>query len=182
MKRRIPLSAILFVATVFIAACLKVEGQTEAAPEQARGPMTKREINFGPPKPPARSEFLLIAPTATVTRDLETKTMTVALSLSNCVGGLREPLDDDLMVGVNHLERKILVFGTFRYKAPTIVPKFCRVNPDNPKRVFQFENTDAEQYEILYERRRDRGKPGSWPRIVSGGQRSEVDLSIVTSE
>ncbi len=151
-------------------------------PEQARGPMTRREINFGPPKSPARSEFLLIAPTAKVTRDPETKTMTVTLSLSNCVGGLHAPLDDDLMVGVNHLERKILVLGTFRYTAPTGGPKFCRVNPENPKRVFQFENTDAGQYEILYERHRYRGKPANWPRIVSGGQLDEVDLSFVPSE
>ena len=156
-------------------------------PERARGPMTRREINFGSAKPPAKREFLLIAPTATVTRDPETEKMTVALSQSKCVGGLVVPLDENLMVGVNHIERKILVFGAFRYKAPTAVPKHCRVNPENPKRVFEFESTDAGEYEILYEygppgRHWGLGKPGLWPSLVRGGQLRDVDLSRVSSE
>ena len=152
-------------------------------PEHARGMLAKREVDFGPPKQPAKSEFLTISPTATVTRDAETKTMTVALSLSDCVGGLTTPVDDDLMVGINLIERKILVLGAYRFKAPTGgVPKFCRVNPEAPKRVFEFENTEPGQYEILYERRGFSGKPKSWPRTVTGRQIDQVDLSLTPPE
>ncbi|MCR9077832.1 MAG: hypothetical protein NXH78_01925 [Hyphomonadaceae bacterium] len=147
-------------------------------PEHARGTLAKRAVDFGPPKQAAKNEFLSISPTATVTRDSESKTMTVALSLSGCVGGLKTPVGDDLMVGINLIERKILVFGAYRFNAPTgDVPKYCRVNPETPKRVFQFENTEPGQYEILYERRRFPGKPMSWPRMVTGRQLDQVDLS-----
>lgn len=151
-------------------------------PEEARGFMAKRQVNFAPDLYPRKSEYLFISPTASVSLDPETKTMTVSLSLSNCTGGLKEPVDDDLMVAVNTEARKILVFGAFRYKAPTgPVPKYCRVNPENPKRVFQFENIEAGAYEILYERRRVFGKPGTRPRIISGAQQAQVDLSTSPS-
>ncbi len=152
-------------------------------PERARGMLAKQKVDFGPPEQLAKSEFLSISPTATVTRDAETNTMTVALSLSDCVGGLTPPVDDDLMVGINLIERKILVFGAYRFKAPTGgVPKFCRVNPETPKRVFQFENTEPGQYKILYARRGFAGKPRTWPRTVTGRQLDQVDLSLAPSE
>lgn len=146
-------------------------------PEEARGLMARREVNFGPPEPPPKKEFVFISPRATVTRDHDTKQMTVALSLSDCIGGLKTPLDDDLMVGVNHSERKILVFGAFRYRAPQVELKHCRVDPENPKRVFQFENTEAGQYEIVYERREFRGKPERWLRMVDGPKQTIVEVS-----
>ncbi|NQY13885.1 MAG: hypothetical protein HRT81_08520 [Henriciella sp.] len=152
-------------------------------PEEARGLMARREFNFGPPRGPKKSEYLFIAPRATVTRDLETGTMRVALSLLDCVGGLTEPIDDDLIVGLNQSERTILVMGAFRFRAPTgAVPKFCRVNPENPKRVFEFENTEPGQYEIRYENLTQSRKRDVRPNVMLGRRQVFIDLPSAPSE
>lgn len=152
-------------------------------PEKARGLMARREVNFGPPVSPKKSEYLFIAPRARVTRDLETGTMRVALSLADCVGGLAEPIDDDLMVGLNQRERKILIMGAFRFRAPTGgVPKFCRVNLENPKRVFEFENTDAGQYEIRYENLTQSTKRNVRSHIIGAPGEIIIDLPSAPSD
>ncbi|MEM1036689.1 MAG: hypothetical protein AAGI14_08010 [Pseudomonadota bacterium] len=161
--RIIPISLAVMAMSLFLSVWAGPEGQTQSVPDLT----------------PEKSEHLLIAPNASVSLDSQTKTMTVALSLSRCTGGLREPVDDDLMVAVNTKARKILVFGAFRYEAPTgPVPKFCKVNPDNPKRVFTFENIEPGEYEILYERHRTFGKLGAAPRVLKGAQQARVELSV----
>jgi hypothetical protein len=153
------------------------------SPEQARGLMARREVNFGPPRGPKKSEYLFIAPRATVTRDLETGTIRVALSLADCVGGLTEPIDDDLIVGLNRSERTILVMGAFRFSAPTGgVPKFCRVNPEKPQRVFEFENTEAGQYEIRYENLIQSRKRVIRSNVIGGRRKVFIDLPSAPSD
>lgn len=155
-------------AIVWFAGCSFAEQQSEVA-----------DRAIGPAKPiTAKSPYVLIAPTAAVTLEPITGTMSVALSLSKCSGGVTDLLDDNISVAVNDATREILVVGQFRFHRPEGgVPKYCRVNPDNPNRIFRFEDAAPGRYTIVYGTHYpETNKLVRRSRIIRGAQTQFVDL------